>query len=163
MTDEEKAFFKRLVPLSYIVSEWTMLKAQFLNLPSQRGVLPSIILSDILLMSDYGKHPISKDDCNNKYSHNLALLKVDARWKGKVNIFEEESYRAYKNWRYFGEDYSDYLTFSRKFDNLLISNNFIDQAAHLSFDKPSSSCYHKEMIKVYNLLGLEDFDGKIKR
>lgn len=163
LSPTEKEFFKRLVPLSYIINEWTWTKAHFLGLPSKYGVLPSIILADLLLMSENGNHPISKEDYNNKYSNNLALLESGSNWQSKSNVYENKSYRAYKNWRYAAEDYSDYLTFTRQFDYLLIANNFIDQAAQIALGKNATSCYSKRIITLINQLGLSELDGKIRK
>lgn len=163
LSKEEKIFFKKLVPLVYIINEWTIAKAQFLGLNSHKGVLPSILITDILLSSNYGKEPVSQEDCLGKYSNNLALLESDSRWSGKSNIYKDKSYKAFKNYRFFAEEYSDYLTFSREFDNLLISTNIIDQAAHLTLGRRKEACYSSNMIATINKLGLQEIDAQTKR
>lgn len=164
LTTESKIFLKKLVPLSYVVSQWTFDKGLFLNITTVRGILPSIILADILLMSNNGTHPISKEDCNSKYSNNLALIQVDRFFTGKSNIYEGKTYCAFKTWREFAEYYSDFLTFSRRFDNVLASSNLIDQAAHLQvakLEQDPTLCYSsKEIITIINGLGLDEFDQR---
>lgn len=177
LTYEAKTFLKKLVPLSYVVSQWTFDKGLFLNIDTPRGILPSIILADILLMSKNGTHPVSQEDCNSKYSNNLALIQSDRYWTGKSNIYEGKSYCAFKTWRDFAETYSDHLTFSRLYDNALSSPNVIDQAAHLqiakleierekdkNLDILNPTCYSsKEIITIIASLGLEEFDQIIFR
>lgn len=162
LTVEEQEFFAKLVPLAQLIQHWTYVKADFRGVPSRQGALTSLIVAEILIASDFGRHPVAQSELNSKYSNNLVLLPAGGYWKGKIQLYGGQQYRAYKTWRNFAEDYSDYLCFSKEHDNLLISTSFVAQSACLALTKPSPIVYNRSIIQTINRLGLEEFDGQAR-
>lgn len=158
LSKQEQDFFVRLVPLARCVQRWTMMKAHFLGTPCPRGVLPSLTLADIIRSSQWGAHPLSKPEHNNRYCNNLSLLETGQYWKGKVQEFEGKKYRAYKDWRECGIDISDYYTFTRSFDLVLASSKEEDQIKAMSVTRPDYKKYAREISKLIETYYLSEFN-----
>lgn len=147
----ELEYLEKLGPLSRLISDWTKMKAEFIGLESPGGIDSTIILGEILIQSEWGEHPVSREFLQGektKYSNNLALLECGDYWKGKYNIFEGVKYRAYKDWKVFAVDFSDHLTFSRGFDEVLGESDFLEQVRLFSLTKPDPEHYNSSMLET---------------
>jgi flagellum-specific peptidoglycan hydrolase FlgJ len=154
LSKSQQEFFLKLVPISRKVQEWTYHKSSFLNVPCPKGILASVTIADVLYKSSWGSHPISQAEYLNKYSNNINLIEAGEHWKGKVHTYEERKYRAYKDWRDWGIDQSDYYVFSRAYDLALFSSTESTQIRAISVtNRDYSSYYNKvlDLIKEYNL------------
>lgn len=154
LNKQQQDFFTKIVPLAIKIQKWTYFKASFLNIQCPRGFLPSITLADAILASNWGDHPISKPEYENKYSNNLSLMEAGEYWKGKTHEYEEKTYRAFSDWHSWGITYSDELTFSRSFDLALLCVKEDDQVKAYAFDKEHPNKYYhdiKSLISDYNL------------
>ena len=155
---EQQEFLLKIVPLARLIAEWTQAKAEFLGIPNARGFKTSFILGDILYFSQFGEHPVSLEQFNNRYANNLGLIQADRYWRGKTHLFRGILYRAYQDWRSFAVDYSDYYCFSRRFDKILSSSNLLEQIELMSLTKINPLDYNTEVIITITSLGLEEFD-----
>ncbi len=159
LTEQEFQFLYKIVPLARLVQSWTKLKADFAGVRSPAGVYASLLAAEMLLQSDYGRHPLAQDSYNRKYSNNLALIPAHKYWKGKGHEFEGVKYRAYKDWRDFAVDYSDFLSFSNEYVQVLKAPLLLEQVDKFSLTKPNPIEYNREVISIITLLGLEEFDN----
>lgn len=149
LTNEQMQVVDRVLPFAILISDWSRLKAEFLNLHNPRGIYPSVILSEIIIQSNWMLHPIAQTEItirsarkeSHRYSNNLALLPVNNGWRGKSNEFDGVEYRAYKDWQVFAIDYSDYLTFTREFDDLLCEHSPERQLEAWSLTKTDETWY----------------------
>lgn len=160
LTEEQQEFFRNLVPLAVLIQEWSIGKAGFLNIKSPEGIKPSVVMAEIIVLTDCGNHPISQAKYINRYSNNLSLIKADKSWTGKTHKYiDNEVYRSYPDWRAYAVDYTDYICFNAEYRKLLENPNILDQINVLSLVKNNSSSYNSKLISTINSLGLEEFDG----
>lgn len=148
---DQQDFLTKIVPLSQLISNWIVGKCQFANKPTRHGIFPSIIMSEIILKSEWGSHPISKSEYNNKYSNNLTLLEADKFWNGKKQKFENKSYKAYKDWGSWSVDFSDYIVFSGEFDRTLKCTDVSSQIPQWGLTNSNSACYNREYSGLIDL------------
>lgn len=159
LSAEEKEFFLRIIPLAKLISDWTYHKADFAGVPSPYGMAPSLVCAEIFLKSDFGKHPLSQANYNNKYSNNLTLMEVSKNWKGKAQDYEDKQYKAFKDWYDFATEYSDYICFSGNFNGLLNCYLLLDQVKFLSLTNSNPIDYNSKLISTIKSYGLEEIDG----
>lgn len=159
ISKEQAEFLDKLIPLAHLVQNYVFNKVPFTNLEySPGGLYPSVTVAEILIQSNWGDHPVSKDDMlyntakgvSKRYSNNLTLLEVSEGWKGKSNPYEGKVYRAYKDWQTFAADFSDYIVFSGKFDSVLIEPNPYTQLDLFALTKESPGEYYDSMITIIN-------------
>ena len=154
LSEEQKEFLRKAAPLAKVVSEWVFNKCKFIRKPTINGIYPSLILGQVVLESHWGTHPVSRDNHNNRYSNNLSLLEANTSWKGKIQSYEDKKYRAYQNWMHFATDYSDYIVFSGLYDQLLMTEDYLDQLKLLSSLEEDSLVYQvklQTLLDFYNL------------
>lgn len=158
LTMEQQDFFMKVIPLGVLIQDWTHGKSQFRGkVYSPAGILAPIVIADILHKSNIGSHPISHPEYKGKYANNLVLLESGKLWGGKSHNHDGKTYRAYKTWRDFAVDFSDYIAFSGLYDAALRCNALHDQ---LSAYCESDRCYNKdsllELIDTYHLAELQN-------
>ena len=121
--ENEKEFLKRILPTVDTVAEWTLSKLRFLRRTVRYPLFKSIILSEFIVKSEWGSHPIAGEIFNKKFSNNIILMKADSEWEGKVHEYDGEFYRAFRDLNDFAMHYSDYLTFLGKFQEVFLVGN----------------------------------------
>ena len=103
-------------------------------------VSSTLLLAEIVYKSEWGLHPVSRDD--EKWGNNLALLEVDKYWTHKTIC---EKYKAFSDWESFGTHWSDIIVMHKKLEGYTL-------------DLLENSCYdsnRKELILLYNLKEFE--------
>jgi hypothetical protein len=158
LTKQQKDFLVRVVPLAIKIQEWTKAKANFMNIPCPRGVLASITISDIILASEWGNHPIAKAEYGTKYSNNLVLREPDPFWKGKTHTHGGVKYCAFRDWRDIGIFLSDHYVFSRLYDLPLLCTKEADQIKALSLTKPDYQKYIRETTNLIDTYFFSEFN-----
>lgn len=160
MKDEDQvAFLEKLIPRALLIQEYCYYKSEFNNIDSPYGLLPSVIVSEILIRSNWGKHRVCQEEIvfetpkgiSKRYSNNLALLEVGKTWKGKSNIIDGVDYRAYRDWQVFAADYSDYMVFSGLFNEVLAAGSPNEQFELFALTKNNPEEYHRDMLETINI------------
>lgn len=152
-------FLEKIIPRALLIQEYCYYKAEFNNILSPAGVYPSVLVAEMLIRSDWGRHRVAHEEIvfetakgvSKRYSNNLVLLEVGKHWKGKSNIIDGINYRAYRDWQVFAADYSDHLVFSGEFDNLLKEPNPTRQFEIFSLTKDRPEEYHKSMVETISI------------
>lgn len=152
---EDKDFLVKAVALAKTISEWTSTKADFLNRP-RNYVSPMLILADILVESEWGKHPLAQSHYNKRYSNNLTLLKVDDLWQGKSQKYEGKEYKAYSDWLHFATDYSDLLTFSARYQPIIKTFDYTEQLKRLANIKSKPKEFQARVNALVDFYVLKD-------
>lgn len=155
---DQRNFLAKLIPTIQLIQIWSMDKADFENIKTEVGVLPSIVLIDILLASNWGNHPISREEYNKKYSNNLTLMESNAYWFGKKHKYDDKEYKAYKDWGAFCVDYTDYIAFSGLFDKLLRTKDQEGQLVQLALTKEDPKVYQARGETLIDFYSLGEFD-----
>jgi len=158
LTLEQQIFLCKIIPLAQLIQDWIINKAQFAKKPSKFGLFPSLVISEIIIQSQWGEHVLSKEEYNNRYSNNLCLLESDKFWIGKKHKYQDKVFRAYKDWGNFATDFTDYVVFSGLFDDILKSNNLEDQLIWWGRTKQDSSSYSGNMELLISFFNLKEFD-----
>ena len=154
LSDLEKLFLLKIVPIARLIQKWTKNKAEFVNKLSSHGIFSSIIIANIILKSEWGRHPISQEKFDGKYSNNLLLIKSNKFWTGRTHIYQNNQYKAYKDWEEFCVDYSDWVVFSGLYDKVLDSSILEDQISFYVSAELLDLVYNtkiKNIIDYYNL------------
>lgn len=136
------------------------MKSDFIGIKSENGIYASLIMAEIIIQSNWGRHPISKHQfkapkedgsIGSKYSNNLALLQPCSGQKVKVNTYGGIEYVAFKDWKTFATGYSDHLTFSGKYDDILKESNLLNQINLFSLTKEPTGAYNSSIIKTITI------------
>ena len=141
-----------LASLSSIISEWVEAKCTFLGKP---GKLPAnIILVDILIDSDFLTWPLSANFYGNRYANNLTKIEFNEDWSGKSIEYDGKRYKTYRDHLHFGSDYSDILTFTDIYDQLLNAPANIQLNMLAQFKKDPEDYLHKaeRLIKEVHMV-----------
>jgi flagellum-specific peptidoglycan hydrolase FlgJ len=150
LTAEQKDFLTKAIGLSKTISEWTKEKAVFTRTNIVESIYSVVVLADLIVESQWGSHPLAQTHYNKRYSNNLALLKADSCWQGKVQRFENKDYKAYQDWLHFATDYSDLLIFSPKYTKILKTADINEQIRRLAATKKDSATYiSKVSLLIY--------------
>lgn len=131
LSQSERAFISKVVPLCSQISHWVREKSSFIK-KSNNKLHPVVVLAHILIGSQWGTHPLSYQFYNKRISNNLAMLKVDHLWQGKTNEYENSSYKAYQSWMHFATDYSDSIVFTGDLSIIIVDNSILGQINQLS-------------------------------
>lgn len=148
ISKERLSFLEKLLPLAQRVKEWTFRKSILVAHPSPHGLLPSLTMASVLYRSSWGEHPLAQAEFQGHYSNNLSLLPALRDWTGRSHTFQGSSYKAFRNWREFGIDLSDFYVFSGLYDDLLSHSSWERQS--LFFDPEE-----RDLAREYSL---RDFD-----
>ena len=140
------------------LAEWTKLKAEFLRMRSP-GIFQGILIADILIESEWGTHPVAQEELiltikgkeKKKYSNNLTLM-GPGPLKSKTNLYEGKEYQAFKGWKDFAVAYTDHLTFSRGYDDVLKCFDFMGQVEQFSLTKESPEDYNMIILETLTRL-----------
>lgn len=157
--EAEKEFFTRVIPIAAYISQQSAGKAKWLRrMNDPVGILPSLMIADILFQSSFGQHPVSLKRLKNKPSNNLSLIEAGKHWYGSSVEYRGKEYRAYKDLAAYSIDCSDYIALSGLYDKLLTESDLDTQIRVYATNKRSPNGYCariKDMIQLYQL---EEFD-----
>lgn len=126
-------------------------KSCLLRIPSRLGICASIIIAECIYKSDWGQKDLSRKE------NNLASLKADEYYKGKICSYDNELYKSYDNWLDFVVDLGDYYVFSGKFEDVLKCHTVDQQLDALSIiqDYPTEYCSKlEEIIRYLRIMGI---------
>lgn len=154
---DKKDFLTKAINVSRVISEWTREKAIFMRMPAF-DLHPVVVLTDILIESQWGTHPLAASQYNKKNSNNLTLLRPDSIWQGKNQKYENKEYKSYTDWLHFATDYSDLLIFSAKYSKVLKTNDIDDQFRRLAATKRNPAIYICKVSELRNYYGLDTFN-----
>ena len=159
LTTEQKNFLERVIPWGKYIQEQTRRKALALrSLPCRHGMFASIAISDILVQSNWGAHPLALQKYKNKLSNNLAMIEVgNSSTKQKVK-YEGKEFKLFDDWEHFAVGYSDHIVFSGKYDDMLCSTNLYQQQLIYGVRKNNLEAYNERIFILTSLYRLEEFD-----
>jgi hypothetical protein len=155
---EEFNFLERLLPWSKFLNQQTKLKAQWIRRIPFDGIFPSIAVADILIQTDFGKHPVSKEAFRGRQSNNLALLEVDRIWEGDRTKYLGTTYKMFENWQSFYIHWSDLLVFRSP---LIFTKSYDEQIEVISKDRLIG--YNETMLTLIQKYDLTEFDNGIEK
>lgn len=154
----QKNFLIKVIPITQLIQIWSIDKADFNYINSPSGILPSVTLSEMIIQSHWGSHPLSKEEFNKRYSNNLTLLEYTEFWHGKKHKFEGNTYRAYRDWGAFCVDFTDHIVFSDLFTELLETNQCDKQIEVLAQTKLDPKIYQAKAEATVDFYNLQEFD-----
>lgn len=153
LSTEDKDFLIKAISLSRTIVDWTEGKVVFFR-QNRCKLNPLLVLGDIIVESQWGRHPLAQPYHNKRYSNNLTLLEVDHMWEGKSQQFNDRDYKAYTDWVHFATDYSDLVVLSQKYKSLLNYSNLNDQIkalAEIKFNPIEFSAKISAVLDFYSL------------
>ena len=158
LTEDQKQFLLKAVPLAKTISSWVSAKEDFVKSKPYRNLLsPSLVLADIIVNSNWGSHPIAQPFYNKKYSNNLSLREKDNLWEGKSHKCEGKEYKSYADWIHFATDYSDSIVFTSKREVLKFAESDDQIKFFLGGDNVKASRY-STILDFYSLSDLSKFN-----
>lgn len=157
LNEDQKNALIILAPLSLLISDWIIAKCRFLQKPGR--IYRSIILSDLLIESEFMTHPISKEFIGTKCSNNITRIKADNEWRGRVLEHEKEGFRSYRDSSHFASDYTDIICFTDQYDEVLAETDHRQQLSKFSTFKPNPKLYNSKSETIIEFYGLGEFDG----
>lgn len=159
LSEEQFDFLQRLVPFGKLIQDMTWEKCQLIRVYSPQGICASLVMADIILRSDWGRHVVALKE------NNLSLLEKTDYWKGKSVDVAGKSYRTYGSWLDYSIDLTDEMTFfeRRKYEPLLSATNLdaqIDQMMLLypEVTDPDNTTSSGRIETVIERYGLWEFD-----
>lgn len=160
MTAEQRDFIRRLVPWSRFLAQQTIAKGQvFKRYPNTIGIHPSVIVADIILISDWGTHPVSKWKFRNReLGNNLCLLPCDKNWEREHSKYENVDYKLFVSWEHFFSHLSDLLVFGDVFGKLLNHREVSEQINYMSLFRSDLIGYNEDIVTTINKYNLSEFN-----
>ena len=155
---EQMGFLQGFAPFSLVLNSLILTKVQG-RIRTQRAILPSVLMADIIVRSNWGQLKPAED------WNNLGMLKKDSipklkhktkKWDG---LGKEEPYRVYESWYEFCIDMSDHYAFSGFYDEMFSIVNSDEQLKCLAeiHGLQSILVYDKIEVLVADY-GLTEFD-----
>lgn len=157
LSQDQKDFLSKIVPLSRLISDWVRDKAIFTRTRIVSPILTCVVLTDIITESNWGTHPLAQSHFNKKFSNNLALLESDSLWEGRNQDYEGRSYKCYQDWIHFATNYSDILIFSRLYSDLFNTTDPSKQIRVLARYKNNSQLYIPKAEAALDFYNLSEF------
>lgn len=155
LTKDQKEFLERIIPWGVFLQEQTKIKASyFKGIDQSNGIYASIVLSFIIIESNWGTHPVSKDIYKSRPANNLCLLEADDYWEGRKLKLDDKLYRSFEDYEEFFIHYSDIIVFSKWYKDLIETKNFNEQILIFCMQTSQKPYYNekiKAMIELYNL------------
>lgn len=158
LTEAQQSFLCRLAPAGQLIQDHTLIKSNFMRVPSPAGILASVVIADILIVSQWGTHPVSKKRYLNKAANNLSLLKTSEFWLKHTVSYEKEEYRCYNDWGEYCRDVSDYYVYSGKYGGILGCRDQRQQIDKFSYTREEQAKHKDQMLILIRDLGLDEFD-----
>lgn len=154
LTEEQNNFILRLGPWVYFLNQQTRLKAKIIKGVPFIGVYPSVAMAEILVRSQFGDHPASKEKFRGRQSNNLDLLEVDDSWAGDRTRHNGATYKMFENWQHFFIHWSDQIVFKKP--QVINANNYFNQIDAFAQGQPIG--YNEILLRTINEFNLTEFD-----
>lgn len=158
LTANQRDFLERLIPWSKFVQDQTAIKAQFFKRIKSSGLLPSVFLSDVIIQSNWGIHPLAQPFYKHKAANNLSLMEATPDWSRRKIKFEGKEYKLFDTWETFSLYYSDHVVFSGQFANLLSTAVIENQTQLLGLYRSELEAYNERMNVIISTFRLDEFD-----
>lgn len=118
------------------------------------------MIADILVVSDWGRHPAARPQCERKAANNLLLLEANQYWVEGNKSFSHEGklYRSYSNWENCFEDISDYFGWKGVIDHVMVYPDVRRQVAAFASIRTGIDAYEEKVLNLIQQYGLDEFD-----
>lgn len=145
-----------MVPWCLTISSWTEQKFKLARRTGNR-LQPVVALAHIIVESNWGNHPLSKELLDKKPANNMALLEVDSMWLGKHHKMEMsgKAYKVYVNLNHFASDYSDSLVFTGALSPIIEGVTVAEQVAKLAALKDDPKVYEARLNTIIEFYSLD--------
>lgn len=165
LTKEQMKFLTGIAPLCRYVQKTSISKFNFSKKAdlSRNGLFASVAAAHCIHVSDWGGHVASRARCymtDKQWVHgnNLALLSAEDNWKRNTIEFEGTRYRSYPDWASFFTDLSDVVSWSFKYQDVMIASNVHMQVKLMSVLQDDPVSYEAQCLDLIDSYGLTEFD-----
>ncbi len=158
LTSEQMGFIQGFIPFSLVMQSQLMMKIKG-RIKSYHGILPSVIMADIIVRSNWGRLKPAEE------WNNLGMLRKDSapkikhqtkKWSGTG---KEEPFRVYDTWYDFSIDMTDHYAFSGFYDEMFAAGNSDEQLKLLEqIHNLQSTITYGKIKEIVSDFGLTDFD-----
>lgn len=156
LTQKQLEYLEILIPWAWDIETQSELKmTQLRGFKRAAGFSAILFACTVILKTNWGEHPLSKEKIKGKESNNLLLLPTTPWWEGRVTKYDGLDYKAFENWEEFCIHFSDLVVFSKKYDQLLVNSNYLSQIKlYCDLTDDNLVCY-SDYIKLLKLLGIK--------
>lgn len=158
LTNEQYSLLSRLVHWAQYTRHQSILKSRYFHYQEVAGPLPSILIADSLLQTEWGTHPVSLDVFRNKDANNMNLLTVDDVWEGEKTRYQGKAYKMFMNWNHYFTHLSDLISFTSQFGNLSTFTTIEDQLKVWSTLRSKNLSYNEDILQIIKKYELRRYD-----
>lgn len=172
LDSEERLFLQGIVSLGQFVQSQVMMKCaneDFDNeIYTRFGIAVSLVAAHCIHKSNWGKHPVSRPrytpagSTQWMHANNLALVEADDDWKNAKRSYlthENVDFNAYGEWGDFAIHFSDRLTWTHDYTDVLGANSVKEQIKLMSLHEADPMSYYANIYRTIVDFGLYEFDG----
>jgi len=134
LTDEQRFFFVRIIPLAQRIQQQIIAKCEdhgtYDGSNRYIGIYASIIAADILVNSNFGEHPLSKEKFSSRANGNNLNLSLSNHWWEHDHdsiLLDGQKYKCYADLHEFGNNQSDEYVYSEEFYDILLTADHAEQ------------------------------------
>ncbi len=151
-------FIQGFIPFSLVMQSQLMTKIKG-RIKSIHGILPSVIMADIIVRSDWGRLKPAEEWNNLGMLRKDSVPKIKHKTKKWSGTGKEEAFRVYDTWYDFSIDMTDHYAFSGFYDELFAAGNSDEQLKLLEqIHCLQSTTLYGNIYTIQADYGLTDFD-----
>lgn len=162
LSPEQMGFLQGFIPFSLVMNAQLLSKLSG-RIRTVKGILPSVILADMIVRSDWGRLKPAEEWNNLGMLRKDSVPKIKHKTKKWDGLGKEEPFRVYESWYDFAIDMTDHYAFSGYYDELFAATNSDEQTKLMKkvYKLQNIVTYAtlKEIIADYNLTEFDDFSA----
>jgi flagellum-specific peptidoglycan hydrolase FlgJ len=150
LSKQQEEFLSKLTPWAMRCSNETQIKAQeYRSLWRAYGVSSILFVVEVIDKSNWGSHPLAREEFKSRPANNLTLMKSNEFWDGRKVRFDGEDYKMFDSWEDFCNHYSDQMVFPRKYLEILMEKDYsrqIELFCHLTPEDEYAIVRYKQIL-----------------
>jgi len=158
LSPEQMHFIQGFIPFSLVMHSQLLLKIRG-RIRSNKGILPSVIMADIIVRSQWGQLKPAAEWNNLGMLRKDSIPKIKHKTKKWDGLGKEEPFRIYDTWYDFAIDMTDHYAFSGFYDEIFLVGNSDEQTRHLmQVHRLQNTITYGTLEEIITDFGLTDFD-----
>lgn len=155
LTAKQSSFLDKVIPFAWHVESQSAAKAyEYRNLWKANGFSAVLFAVVVIDATDWGNHPLSREEYKGRTANNLTLLPANNWWDGKKISYEGTEYKLFSSWEDFCIHFSDLVVFDKKYKDLLMERSYLNQIKLYSDLTPEPSVCYARLIQLLKVLGI---------
>ena len=154
LTAKQSLFLDRLSPWALEVDYLSQLKAYEYRSLRSYGFSAILFAAVVIEATDWGTHPLSREEYRGKLANNLTLLPSNSWWDGKKILYKDKEYKLFSSWEEFCIHFSDLVVFDKKYKDILLERSYLKQIKLYSLLTDEPKLMYTKLVNILDQLGI---------